>query len=187
EDDEILVVSLALLPDGVVMGDPSAASVTIVSDDVGLLPTVTTSVSESGGFGTAVVTRHGSAVGAVSIGYNTLDGSAVSGRDYTARSGRLSWPDGDMSPKTVLIPVLDDEEINGTRQLSIAFYDAIGVTTPTALVVLPMLIFDDDSKISIGDFPTRFHSESQGPLTLLVTRTGVVTGPASVNWSTANG
>src|SRR5205085_94973 len=46
------------------------------------------------------------AAGAVSIDFNTQDGTAVAGKDYTAASGTLSWPAGDESTKTFFVPLL---------------------------------------------------------------------------------
>ncbi|MEA2694065.1 MAG: hypothetical protein QOJ16_3452 [Acidobacteriota bacterium] len=58
--------------------------------------------------GKAVITveRSGSAVGAVAVGYTTIDGSALAGKDYTPTSGLLSWAAGDESTKTFFVPLL---------------------------------------------------------------------------------
>ena len=55
----------------------------------------------------AVVTvyRSGTGKGGASAEYHTIDGSAVAGTDYGATSGTLTWNDGDVSARTVIIPV----------------------------------------------------------------------------------
>ena len=70
--------------------------------------------------GKAVVTveRSGSAAGAVAVGYTTIDGTALAGRDYTATSGLLSWAAGDLSAKTFLVNLLTDGA--GTVKLLLA-------------------------------------------------------------------
>ncbi|TQV89265.1 Calx-beta domain-containing protein [Aliikangiella coralliicola] len=41
---------------------------------------------------------------AVSVDFNTIDGSAIAGADYTATSGTLNWADGDTAAKTISVP-----------------------------------------------------------------------------------
>lgn len=65
----------------------------------------------------AVVTifRSGSSVGAATVGYTTIDGTATAGTDYVATSGTVTWDDGDSSAKTVIVPV--------TSQASGTYFD----------------------------------------------------------------
>src|SRR5579862_5909372 len=51
------------------------------------------------------VNRSGSSAGEATVGYNTVDGTAHAGTDYTSASGSLTWQDGDAGSKTVLVPV----------------------------------------------------------------------------------
>ena len=39
--------------------------------------------------------------------YRTLNGTGIAGLDFTAVSGDLKWLEGDMSPKKIIIPILD--------------------------------------------------------------------------------
>ena len=55
-----------------------------------------------------MVERFGSTEGAVSVAYQTSNGTAVNGSDYTPRSGTLSWADGDGAPKTIPISIIND-------------------------------------------------------------------------------
>lgn len=65
---------------------------------------------EDAGQAEILVTRSGGSAGAVSVAYATTGGgTAVIGRDYTPVSGVLTWADGDTAPKTILVPVLDDD------------------------------------------------------------------------------
>ena len=67
----------------------SAASYA-VTQDTGLL---TVTVNRSDG------SRDGS------VAYNTADGTALAGTDYTGRSGTLVWASGDSAPKTISLPI----------------------------------------------------------------------------------
>ncbi len=42
----------------------------------------------------------------ISLDYNTSNGTAIAGTDYTATSGTVSWLQGDLTPKTVSVPLL---------------------------------------------------------------------------------
>jgi hypothetical protein len=54
-------------------------------------------IAEKGGTATISVTRTGGNIGAVSVNYTTLNGTATAGSDYVAASGTLNWADGDAS------------------------------------------------------------------------------------------
>ncbi len=70
--------------------------------------------------GEAVITveRSGSAAGAVAVGYTTIDGTALAGKDYSPTSGILSWAAGDESTKTFFVPLLPNGA--GTVKLLVA-------------------------------------------------------------------
>jgi Calx-beta domain len=55
----------------------------------------------------AVVTiyRTGPAAGTATVGYDTVNGSAISGTDYKQATGTVSWNDGDTTPRTIVVPV----------------------------------------------------------------------------------
>jgi uncharacterized repeat protein (TIGR01451 family) len=72
------------------------------------------SAAEESGAATITLTRTGGSSGAVSVVVNTADGSALSGQDYVPVSQVVSWADGDASPKTVTIP-LNDDNLPGER------------------------------------------------------------------------
>jgi Calx-beta domain len=64
-------------------------------------------IDESGGAITVKVKRTGSSKGAVSVDFNTRNGTAVAGRDYAATSGTLTFANGE-TVKTITIPVNED-------------------------------------------------------------------------------
>lgn len=64
------------------------------------------SVSKNESTAKVYVTRVGGAKGAVGVGWLSVDGTALSGVDYTGGSGSLSWADGDVSTKTIAIKLL---------------------------------------------------------------------------------
>lgn len=65
------------------------------------------------------VKRSGSSSGAVSVRGATVDGSAIAGRDYTARSGILRWAAGDSSSRSIVISLKASTAFSGSRSFAI--------------------------------------------------------------------
>ena len=72
-------------------------------------------VAESSADARVIVRRNGGTAGAVSIDYATSDLSATAGNDYTATTGTLNWAAGDMTDRTITIPVTNDTETSPMR------------------------------------------------------------------------
>ncbi len=64
-------------------------------------------ITENGGKAAITVYRAGPA-GPASVQYATSDGTARSGSDYVAVRGTLNWADGDLSSRTILVPIIND-------------------------------------------------------------------------------
>jgi len=65
-------------------------------------------VDENSGQITLTITRAAGSNGTVSVTYATKDGTAIAGSDYTAVNNTLTWQAGEMSAKTIQIPVFAD-------------------------------------------------------------------------------
>jgi len=105
---------------------------------------VSVDVAENAGSVTVTVLRQGVGAGPASVDYATQDFTAVAPRDYTAVSGTLTWADGDLTPQTVTIPIIDNTTDDGNRTF------IFGLTNPqnAGLGVLPsegIVILDDDA------------------------------------------
>jgi lysophospholipase L1-like esterase len=79
--------------------------------------------------------RSGTGTGAVSVQFATVNGTAMSGTDYTATSGSLSWAAGDSTGKTVAITLL--RGATAGRSFSLQLGSATGATLaqPSSAVV----------------------------------------------------
>ena len=75
---------------------------------------------ETAGLATVTVERLGGVGGAVSVDYQTSDGSATAGADYARPSGTLTWAAGDRGDKTFTVPVTWDGRAEGTESISLA-------------------------------------------------------------------
>lgn len=102
-----------------------------------------TSVSESAGQVTVKVTRTGATTGAVSVDYTTIDGSAVTGTDYTAVSGTATWQAGEADAKSISIPIIDAHAHGSSRQFSLQLSNPTEGTIVSATATIS--IAEDDA------------------------------------------
>jgi hypothetical protein len=124
---------------------PTSASI-IISDSPGTvqLAAATTTTIESISACEITVSRTGGSGGVVSVQYATTNATATAGEDYAAASGILLWADGDMSDKTISIPILQDVLGESAEAFTIA------LSAPSGGVVLgiassaTVVIVDDD-------------------------------------------
>lgn len=142
-------------------------------------------VAESGLTATLTVNRTGGSMGAASVKYATSNGNATAGQDYTAKTGTLSWADGDANPKNIPVTITNDTFVESdetfTVTLSAPTGAALGATTASTVTIT-----DNDGNIQF-DAATASVNEGAGTVTLNVTRTGTLTAAASVKYATAAG
>lgn len=77
-------------------------------------------VNKNAGNVTLTVNRFGGAVGAVAVNYATSNSSAIAGTHYTTTSGTLNWADGDVSTRTITIPITNTASAQQARQFKVA-------------------------------------------------------------------
>ena len=112
EPIESVLVRLVNPRGGAVLADTNMASVFI--GDAGTSPTVGFAethieVEEAAQRAIATVHREGSPAGAVSVSYAVHAGTATPSDDYRSPPGdRLSWGDGDATPRTIVVPIVRD-------------------------------------------------------------------------------
>src|SRR5882724_10925277 len=146
--------------------------------------------------GKAVITveREGGAAGTVSIDYNTQNGTAVAGRDYTAATGTLSWPAGDESKKTYFVPLL----ANGAGTVKLVLSNPQGGATLSTEHSMALLSIGgpghEDHPPGQGANPgtIKFDEESSQVIagdtaTISVERSGGHAGAVSVQYATSDG
>ena len=67
-------------------------------------------VSEDGqGKALVLVTRSGSELGTIDVDFTTIDGTALADSDYIPINSKLTWSNGDTTPKTITVPILRDD------------------------------------------------------------------------------
>ena len=194
EDPEALTVALsnALPGSSSVLGGPATATVTIADDDPpGMIDfrALRYEVAETGGLAIVTVERIGGVGGAVSVDYETSDGSAIAGADYTHTSGTLNWAAGDSADKTFAVPVTWDGRAEGTETISLALTNPGGGADVGPRSAAIIRIGDDGASgplaLSAGAYQL---GEAGGLVTITATRAGgSLGGPVSVDYATSDG
>jgi hypothetical protein len=194
EDPETLTFTLSNALPGAssVLGAPAAATVTIADDDPpGLIDfkSLHYDVDETDGQATVTVERLGGVGGAVSIDYQTSDGSATAGSDYTSASGTLNWAAGDSADKTFTVPVTWDGRAEGTESISLTLSNPGGGADqgPSSAAVIG--IGDDGASGPIALVSNAYRiGEADGLVTIIAKRSGgSLGGPVSVDYATSDG
>jgi len=136
-----IVHDMKVLPDGRVLAAGEATAAPFVvrllgdtgGDGPGVLGVMHPSVVATEQSQQAVVTvrRMGGASGNVSVGYRTVSEPAfttpaTAGQDYTQVSGRLSWNDGDVSDRQIVVPIADNATPEEHEVFAVALEDAQG-------------------------------------------------------------
>jgi|GEM_PF-4181939 len=107
---------------------------------------------ENDGFATISVERTGDGLGEVSVDFATSDGTALSGTDYTAASGTLTWGNGVTGEKTFQVPLIDNDLQDDSRAVKLTLSNLVAgdsaVTgTPTEA---DLLILDDETPAPVN-------------------------------------
>ncbi|MCB1866915.1 MAG: hypothetical protein KDG50_15970 [Chromatiales bacterium] len=164
-------------------------------EDPSLLPGVlqfsspTYVVSEAGVSALITVTRTGGSAGSVSVGYQTADGSATAGADYSGVAGVLFWGPGNTASKTFNVPVTNDADAEGDETVNLALSAPTGGAAigPNGAAILTI----QDNDVPPGgalqfSAPVYSVNEGAGMATITVTRTGGSSGMVSVSYATAD-
>jgi len=188
-------VNIALSnPSGAPLGNPRSAVLTIDDDeDGGVLAFTSASyeVLESAGTVTLTVERTAGNDGAVSVGYATSNGSAVSGDDYVAKTGTLSWSSGQLGTKSFTVTIQDDAVLEPTQAFSVT----LSGQTPGVLLGSPSaatVVIEDDDAPGVVALSSASYSVTEGDsgttqVTVMFTRTGGLRGEAVAHYSTSAG
>jgi hypothetical protein len=146
----------------------------------------TASLVQNSGAETVTVYRNGSTSGAVSVLCQTANGTAVSGRDFTAVSTTLHWASGSSTPQVCSVPISDGTPFSGPRTFTVALSDPSGIAlSSNDKVTVTVFGNKGGGTVSVAA-PTYTVAQSAGQVTISVNRTGGSAGPADVSYATAN-
>ncbi|HEX6641546.1 MAG TPA: Calx-beta domain-containing protein, partial [Thermoanaerobaculia bacterium] len=167
-------------------GNPATVTITDFEEGQIVFASPTYSVNETGSTVTLTVNRINGSNGAASVMYSTSPGTASFNTDYQTAAGTLSWADGDATPRTIVIDIVDDSVVEGDEDFAVSLGSPTGATigSPGGAIVT---IIDDPAGTAEFSVAAVNTTEEAGSVTVTVTRTGGTEGPLTVNYATANG
>ena len=139
------------------------------------------------------VSRTVGSKGSLTVQYATADGTAANGVDYIGATNTLAWDNGDVSPRNITIPLLNNNLIGPNKQFSANLFNAtlngtnapwlLGQTTNATLVIV------NNNSYGTLQFSASSYivNENGGYATVTVTRGGSALGTASVQYVTTDG
>ncbi|MDM8564521.1 choice-of-anchor Q domain-containing protein [Candidatus Halobeggiatoa sp. HSG11] len=74
--------------------------------------------------------------GIATVDYSTIDGTAIAGQDYQTTNGTLTWPNGDDSPKTFTVTMLNSASSGDSLLLTLNNADNIQLNIDTAILAI---------------------------------------------------
>lgn len=143
--------------------------------------------------GTALVTleRRGGSVGQLqaSIGvFKDTTNTAVNGSDFTGLTNTVVWVNGDLAPKTISVPLLDDSSVETDESVALRILSTFPANLTGAWDRATLLITEDDHFGTLSFSQAYFDADERGTnVTITVVRSGGVGGSVSADYSIVNG
>ena len=179
EQAETLVLTLS---------SPTNAILTAASADGTILANDTRQLSVAGASGTEggaldfVVSASLASVYTMQVNYQTSDGTAVSGQDYQAAQGTLTFAPGELS-KTVSVSTLNDALDESAEKFTLTLSSPVNADLAVASADGTILDDDAPAQLSVAD-----ASGDEGSALGFVVSLSPLSGQTvSVNYATANG
>ena len=132
--------------------------------------------------------------GTVTVQYATTNGTAISGVDYIGATNTLLWNNGDVSSRTVSIPLIQTLAVGTTnKQFGVYLFNSTLNSSPTSLfyqmITNATLTISNDNSYGSLQFsvPVYTVDEDGGYATITVVRSGGAAGTDYVNYATSPG
>ena len=146
----------------------------------------TASLVQNSGTENVTVYRNGSTSGAVSVLCKTANGTALSGRDFTAVSTTLHWASGSSTPQICSVPISDATPFSGPRTFTVELSNPTGITLSSNDKVTVTIFGNKGGGTVSVAAATYTVAQSAGHVTISVNRAGGSAGTAVVHYATAN-
>lgn len=185
EGDEVFHVDLSNPTNGATIFN-GRGNITILDDDELVPPSFSIGdvTVDEGGTAVFTVTKTGEASQSFSVDYATQNDSAISGVDYTAQSGTLTFLNTETS-KTISVPTIGDAVEELTEQFFVNLSNASGGTTISDAQGVGTINDDDETTASFSINDISINEDETAVFT--VTMTGQAPQGASVGFATADG
>ncbi len=195
--DHTVLLSLGTTTGGAGLGLTNAV-LTILDNDVtgGYLEmsSAVYSANESDPVAVVAVNRVGSSAGTLTAQFATTNGTATALTNYLSLSTNLVWNNGDVQPKYLTIPLLDDGVVQtNALTVNMRLFNATfnGTNNPLSIGSISnatLYITNTDSYGTLTwSTPTYLVNENGGYAVATVVRSGGSVGSVSVNFATSDG
>ena len=169
----------------------TTANLTIIDNDFAAgrvsFENVTYTVNENEPLATVTVKRTGGSLGELLVNYDTSDGSAKAGTNYTVVSGTLRWVDNDTAIKRFTVPIIDNKNVDPDKNVNLTLSNP---SIPNALgfqATATLRIINDDAYGGLAFSQEDYYvDENGGFATISVIRQGGIAGSVSVNYVATN-
>jgi len=188
EPDETVVLTLAAGVDYNV-GAPSSATGTILNDDTAVSVAVSpASTAEDGATNLVYTFTRSDSSGGLTVNFS-IGGTATFNTDYTQTgaatftppTGTVTFADGSLTTTVTVDPSADSTvEPDETVVLTVTAGAGYAVGVPSSATGT---ITNDDTDVSVAVSPSSTTEDGATNLVYTFTRTGVVTGPLTVNFT----
>ena len=184
EQDEAFAVTLSAPTNAALAGGRETAAGSIWDDDG--LPQLTiadTSVGESGGEAVFRLSLSRAAPRELTVAYRTADGTAATGKDYSAAAGTLTFARG-ATAQTIAVAVIDDDLDEPDETFDLLLSDGVGMVLADGAAAAMIVDDDEAPTVSVADAST---VESQGELRFEVTLSQASEREVTVAYRTVDG
>lgn len=109
------------------------------------------------------VRRVGGAQGSVAVSFAAPGGSATQGADYQIDLATLAWADGDAAPRTLILTVVDDMEIEPNETVILSLRAANGVVLGMPSTTTITIADNDTASVPPPEEPPPEEPPAPGP------------------------
>jgi len=167
----------------------AATAIGTILDDDGPAITITgpQSVNENSGPYVVTVSLASPSDQQVTVVYNTANGTATAGSDYTAASGTLTFAPGETS-KLITVALIGDSTVEPNETFTINLTDAVNAELPTSPFTATIANDDDVPTVEvIAPSPQNEGNSGSTPFVFTVRLSGASDSAITVQYNTANG
>ncbi|HBE30210.1 MAG TPA: hypothetical protein DD990_02380, partial [Cyanobacteria bacterium UBA11368] len=193
ETTETVNLTLANPTGGATLGTQNTATLSIVdNDNAGNLQfsAPVFSVDENGTpIAQITVIRADGSAGAVGATINLTNGTATAPGDYNSTPIAVNFADGDVTPKIITVPIVNDSLVEPTETVNLALTNPTGGATIGTQGTAVLNIVDNDIPGTLQFSNPEFVVNEDGTpvLAVTVTRTGGSAGTVGATVNLANG
>lgn len=119
------------------------------------------------------------------VNFTTVDGSAIAGTDYVAKSGTVTFGLKDVS-ETITIPVIGDLTTESNKTFTVQLSNPVNATLGDSVAVGTIVDNDSAPTLSVSGTSVNEGNSGQTTASVAVTLSKTFNSPVTVNYSTVN-